>query len=355
LDAEQRESILESLKEARKYADPSSPQPVRLMAANGALPLPPTQISTVLYLLSQDEDAGVRAKARTSLEGLPERVLEPTLCGEVPAELLEVLAELNRDNPQRLEKIALNPHTSDHTFCLLASLPHGRIVDIVSHNQTRLLRCPKLLEALGDNPVTSPATLDRVLEFLGLPGATKAEPAVEMPEPAVGTADPGSRTGDPSSEKGIPPDLLDGVPEEQVQRNPSLIVRITSMTIMQKIKLARFGSAEARSVLVRDKNKIVATAVTNSPKLSEQEVLVYCKNKSLPEEVVRIIAHSRRWTKNRAIQYHLCFHPKTPIAYTMKFLNNLTDLELKTISKSKDVADEVSVHAKRILAKKGKA
>jgi hypothetical protein len=356
LNPEELEPILESLKEARKFADPASPQPQRLMAASGALPLPPTQISTVLYVLSHDSDEPVRTKATASLAALPERVLDATLAGEVPPGLLGVLAELHIESPDRLEKIALNPRTSDRTFCKLARLSHPRIVDIVSHNQTRLLRCSELVEALGDNPATSAATLDRVLEFLGLRGGNPAgtTASVEMPEPAPGTNDLGGKSVDPNSTAGVPADLLDGVPEEKVQRNPSLTVRLGAMKITQKIKLARFGNAETRAILVRDRNKLVAASVMNSPKLGESEVMAFVKNKSMSEDVIRIVANSREWTKSRAIQYQLCYHPKTPLGCSVKFLANFTDTELKSIAKSKEVADELIAQARRMIAKKAK-
>jgi hypothetical protein len=358
----ERDSILEVLGNARKFADPSSPQPVRLMASSGALPLPPVQISTVLFVLSEDPDETVRTRARESLARLPDRVLDPTLEGDVPGALLAQLAELHRDDAGRLEKIALNPATPDATFCFLASLPEPRIVDIVSRNQTRLLRCPALVEALGENPVTSPATLDRVLEFLGL-GRSETEETpshnVIVPEPAPGTAAAGAETFDPNSEDSLPPELLeddevDPSSPEAEKKRASLYGRINGMNVMQKIKLARLGNSEARSILIRDRNKLVSSAVIQSPKLTENEVLTYSKNKATPEDVLRIIGNSREWTRSRAIKYALAVHPKTQMPVAMKFLNHLTDLELKNIMKSKDVPGQISIHARRLLSKKGK-
>ena len=42
------------------------------------------------------------------------------------------------------------------------------------------------------------------------------------------------------------------------------------MTVFQKIKLGRMGNKEARGLLVRDRNKIVAVAAVSSPKITEQ-------------------------------------------------------------------------------------
>ena len=47
-------------------------------------------------------------------------------------------------------------------------------------------------------------------------------------------------------------------------------------------------------------------------------------------------------------------YPKTPIPQAVKFLNYLQDKDLRNLMKSKDVPNNVSAHARRILTKKGK-
>ena len=61
------EAILESLGPARKFADPSAPKDARLMAARGALPLPPPQICSVLFALTLDDDPEVKARIEAML------------------------------------------------------------------------------------------------------------------------------------------------------------------------------------------------------------------------------------------------------------------------------------------------
>ena len=61
--------------EAERYVRRDAPADVRRMAARGALPLPPTELATVLFALSHDPDAEVKQTARDSLEGLPEKAL----------------------------------------------------------------------------------------------------------------------------------------------------------------------------------------------------------------------------------------------------------------------------------------
>lgn len=356
--------ILEGLGPARKFADPSSPPPVRTMAAGGALPLPPPQIAAVLFVLSHDEDDTVRERAQQTLADLPERIAIPALEAQLHPALLADFAQRYSDHAAHLERIALNPCTSDATFCILATRPFGRLIDIVAANQTRLLRCPELLEALSENPVTSPATLDRVLEFLGIPVSDTSSTSDSIPEPpppAEGTESADAVAYDPDDPKDLPEDLIaesdetsDEEGEDDELKSASMHAAIQDMNVMQKIKLARFGNGEARSILVRDRNKLVAAAAINSPKLTETEVISFAKSKAVSEDILRTIGSSREWTKSRAVKHALVTNPKTPLPIAMKFIGHLTDGDLKLIMKSKDVAAQISTHARRMLMKKGK-
>jgi hypothetical protein len=126
------------------------------------------------------------------------------------------------------------------------------------------------------------------------------------------------------------------------------------MSVMQKIKLARLGGKEARALLVKDRNRIVASSVLASPKLSETEVIAFAQSRSIGEELLRIISFNKDWTKNYQIKLALASNPKTPTPQAVKFLNYLQDKDLRTLMKSKDVPTNISSHARRILTKKGK-
>ena len=336
------------------------------MAAGGTLPLRPPQIASVLFALSFDPDPDVKARAQQSLGDLPGRVLDAALPTELHPGLLHFFAEQFQDNCAHMEKLALNPATSDETYCYLASLPHARIVEIVSHNQTRLMRCSPLVEALSENPLTGQSTIDRILSFLGLstPRVPEPEEIPEIPEPLPNTADAEAEAFDPDDVAEMPDELMfedddfgddeenDG--EDSEQRSKALSALIQDMTIMEKIKLGRFGNSEARSLLVRDRNKVVASAAIRSPKIKNNEVVAFSKSRALCEEVYRIIASTTEWTKNYQVKLGLATNPKTPLPAAIKFLNYLTDRDLKQIMRSRDVPGQVSVQARRILSRKGK-
>jgi hypothetical protein len=161
--------------QAEKYARRDAPLEARQMAARGALPLDPVELATVLFVLANDADAGVKETARQSLERLPDHILSIVITGPSHPALLSHLARIHKENERHCETIALNNATDDGTIAWLATLPHTRVVDIISQNQERMMRTEEIVDALGANPLTGRAVIERILNFLGLEERDAAE------------------------------------------------------------------------------------------------------------------------------------------------------------------------------------
>ena len=348
--------------QAEKYARRDAPLEVRRMAAGGALPLPPIELATALFALAHDPDDQVKSRARETLENLPDNICQTVLTGEAHPALLAYLAHTFKDEADRIESIALNSATDDRTFAFLATLPHKRVIDIVGNNQQRMLRFPEIVDALGDNPLTSRATIDRILTFMGI-----ERPQAEIDEDGEETSEPVDREitdeaaaaaleallGDDASQ--FASDLIEESEAEiDEETEGNLFKIITNMNVMQKVKLARMGNKDARGLLVRDRNKIVAAAAIRSPKITGNEVESFARARNLSEEVLRIIANNRDWTKSYRVKLGLATNPKVRIPTAMKFLNYLQERDLRGVMKSKDVATPIAAHARRLLQKKGK-
>ena len=80
----------------------------------------------------------------------------------------------------------------------------------------------------------------------------------------------------------------------QEKISESLYGQIMKMSVSEKVKLAMVGNREARNILIKDTNRIILSAVINSPKLSEDDVLMYASNRSLADEVIKLICHEKR-------------------------------------------------------------
>jgi hypothetical protein len=261
---------------------------------------------------------------------------------------------VHRESEAHCERIALNSATDDPTIAFLATLPLRRVIDIISNNQERLIRSDEIVEALGANPLTGRAVIERILTFLGVDEEDEGDDLNDAADVSSDAAEAailallGEGMGDVARYLASEEELED----EDIQNN--LFAAIQKMSVMQKIKLARVGGKEARTLLIRDRNKIVSSSVVQSPKITDTEIASIAKSRNVSDEILRMIARNREWTKSYQVKSALATNPKCPQAEAIKFLNYLQERELRSIMKSKDVPSAISSHARRLLSKKGK-
>ena len=217
-----------------------------------------------------------------------------------------------------------------------------------------MLRAPGIVDSLGSNPLTGRAVIQRILAFLGMEERGGDEPGEEEISGSEAEAALLAVLGDDLGR--FVRELLSEGEQEAAQSGDqsNLFALIQQMSIFQKIKLARLGNKEARGLLMRDRNKIVAVAAISSPKITENEIVTTSQSRNVCDEVLRLISVNRQWTRNYKVKLALATNPKTPAPTAMKFVNFLHDHDLRGLVKSKDVPSAVSAQARRILMKKGK-
>ena len=126
---------------------------------------------------------------------------------------------------------------------------------------------------------------------------------------------------------------------------------LSSLSIADRLKLAMKGTREQRAQLVRDSNKMVATAVLSSPKLTEAEVESFCKMGNVSEDVLRIIGTNRAWLKNYSVVIGLTRNPKTPPAISMQLMHRLTEKDVRMLSVDRNVPEALRLAARRVMVK----
>jgi hypothetical protein len=339
----------------RKHVDPSSPKPLRGMAAKALVPMAPSQLCTSLFFLAFDDDPEIAAQARATVAGLPDRILAVALRdNSLEPPTLDFLADALADKEPYLEFICLNTTTTDETVSRIATRASAKLSDTISQNQLRLLRHEPLLRALLANANATQATLDSVADFAvrsgvnlpDVPALVEAHRRIfgEAPPPDAPTAAEVVEQFD-VAEGGDQPPM-----EEAKKRN--LTQRVMVMTVSQKIKLAMLGNKEARTILLRDSNKLVAMAAIQSPRITEGEVGMMAANKIAQEDVLRYIYSSRDWLKQYPIKLALVKNPKVPLGIAMKFMGTLMEPDVRELSRSKNVPGTIVNTARQMLAKR---
>ena len=140
------------------------------------------------------------------------------------------------------------------------------------------------------------------------------------------------------------------VAEAEAQDDQTTMERIAGMNPAQKLQMAMRGTREARAILVRDANRLVAMAVLSSPKISESEVENIAKMTNVSEDILRTIGQTRAWAKNYSIVSALARNSKTPIAVSLNLLSRLMEKDVKALTTDRNVPDVVRLAARKRLA-----
>ncbi len=366
-----------------KICGPGAPAPVKLMAARGMLPIPQaTDLVTVLYMLAHEPTPTLVEPARQSLLALPEEVAKAAFLGELDPRVLDYLAELTRKNEWQLAAVLRNPRTADETFERIAGGVSESLVELIAVNETRLLRCPKIIEALYFNKRARMSTVDRLIELAvrhgltleGIPAfreiaaAIEGQPVFEAEPDGEATPDDVLFTSALSTELGAEAsaaevaagggafddfDSPDG--PRQAKEGEGEVPRsfdVSRLTVSQKIRLALLGNAGHRALLIRDPNRLVAMAAIKSPAVSDQEVAIVSQSRAIAEDVIRYIADNREWTRSYVVKYNLVNNPKTPIGHSLRFLPHLRPGDLKALTNNKNVPQALSTAAKQLLQRR---
>jgi hypothetical protein len=378
----------------------TAPQTARLMAARGMLPLAAEELLEVLLALRADENPEIVAAANETLEEQPaETLLEVAQADGTSPVVLSYLAGRADAQKEVGEAVALNVATPDEAIARLAtSTSDGSLLELISVNQQRLIRAPEIIEALLANPARTTDTERRAREtkrefFEKERGAQQIademrargmSAAAEFMESAESIGTSSGLTYDDAwllaqhievsdadiDESWLPLERMEEFfteSEEQRAANLeriiaettaesgevaperiSLIRRVMLMSVKDRVKLAMKGDREARSILIRDSNRVVSVGVVNNPRITDKEVEGISAMRTVSDEVLRLIAQNRAWARNYLIIHNLARNPRTPVGTAINVLLRLHTKDLQHISQNRNVSDAVRRQAQRL-------
>jgi hypothetical protein len=341
------------------------PLEVRMMAAEGALPLKPEDLVDLLEVMRRDPAPEVSTLARKTFSELESETLLPLVKGRdaAPAVLSWTLEA--RTEPRLIEACLQNTGTPDEAIARLAATLSEPMAELVVINQTRLLRHAALLPNLESNPMLSRDQRRRLAELretfsIGRP---EESPSPEAPAPAPPAAEaPAAPAPAPVSAE-APPALDENAVELQAADATALLTdeekaddkamsnlqRLFSLTTGKKIKAALTEDSQSRSFLIRDPNRLVALAVLGSPKITEAEIDQFASMKNVSDEVLRRIGTNRDWTKKYTVISALVKNPRTPLPIAMGFVSRLQPRDIKALTVDRNVPEAIRKAAQRFV------
>jgi hypothetical protein len=382
-----------------------APPAATMAAARGLLPLPQADLLEALVFLHSSEKAELAEAATATLQQQqPIELLEVAKASTTAPSVLAYFAAQRSADREMQEAVALNPTTPDESVATLAAVTtDGQLLESIAINQQRLIRAPAIIDAIIGNPARTPEAERRAREthseffekergakqiaqelrargnsaaaeffensdFLSpgsalsiddawliaqhievsdediddswLPREIFEEFLIETPEQLAANA-----------ERIINGERLEGL--EITPERVSLIRRIMFMTVKDRVKLGQKGDREARSILIRDSNKIVATAVINNPRITDHEVENIAAMRTVSDEVLRIIGLNRTWIRSYPIIHNLARNPRTPLPTAFHLLPHIRTKDLKHLTQNRNVAEGVRRQAYRLCEMRG--
>ena len=385
----------------------TAPRPAQLAAARGILPLPQSDLLEILVALSQNNDAELAENAQNTLAVQDRNELGNIVkSDQIAPQVLAYFAEQDNLPPEIHETILTNPKTPDAAIVQFArKTKKGELLELLSFNQQLLIRSPQIMDAIITNPYRTAEAERRAAEVkreffeksrgaqqiaseLRAQGKTAAAEFIEQAEFSANLSEtasavnlsfedaillaehievPDSETDDSwlsleyieefyeeteEQRESIVNKILGDLSADEDEisgERISMINRIMRMGMKDRVKLAMKGDREARNILIRDPNRIVAQAVLNNPRITDQEIEKIAAMRSAPEDVLRQISINRNWARNYTTAHNLARNPRTPIANVISILIRLQLKDLNALTKNRNVSDAVRRQALRLV------
>jgi hypothetical protein len=374
----------------------NAPPAARLAAARGLLPLPQADLIEALIHLTADTDPEVARAAQGTLTAQqPSDLLSVAQGDDASPSVLGYFASLSSASREIHEAVAANINTPDGAIALLAQITSdAALLEFITLNQQRLIRAPEIIDAILLNPARTAEAERRAKEtrrefFEKERGARQIaqelrargnSAAAEFFESAELAHLAGEMSADDAwliaqhievsdaelDDTWLAREFIEEMmieTPEQIAANAqailnaegdasperiSLIRRIMFMTVKDRVKLGLKGDREARGILIRDSNKIVATAVMHNPRLTDHEVENIASLRTVAEEVLRLIGMNHAWARSYPIIHNLARNPRTPMATAVHILPRIRTKDLKSISLNRNVSEAVRRQAYRL-------
>lgn len=189
--------------------------------------------------------------------------------------------------------------------------------DIFQEIATTNTHRPEILQLLYEHPDTPDDVKRLISESLHLPARTASEVAT--------------------------------VAKPKEVRVQNTLQKIQMLTVSERVQLAMKGSREVRGILIKDTNKEVMLSVLDNQKITDTEIELIARSRSIHEEALRRISKNREWLKSYAVVHALVTNPKTPPGISMGLIGDIKTKDLIILEKNKNVPEVIRGAAKRLL------
>lgn len=356
-----------------RFVEAHAPFQLKKMAIDGVLPATFVELNIIRLILLHDPDEKVKNLALSALRNVKvedwvkfidsfndDVLVEFIKMCVFPSDVVDEIVSRGKLDSSGLKEVIIN-YGQDR-----------RIIESLSKRQAELISDKELAELILRAPETPTHIKDYIKELTGIEIESEEVEVVEEEIPReelkeeekdfsevpdgeileefVFTEGPEGEIVEEKDISGVYKSVIGEEKKvEEKERDDPLYRRILQMDINEKIRLAETGGEDARAILVKDPNKLVALAVMRNPRMREDEIVSIASSRSVIPEVLTLIATTRKWVKNYSVKVALVNNPKTPVHIAMKLVPSLMEKDLKNLKKNRNVSSALINYAKKLL------
>lgn len=130
-----------------------------------------------------------------------------------------------------------------------------------------------------------------------------------------------------------------------------LLSRLTSITLGERISLARRSSERVAGALLLDKETPVWEAALDNARLTESAVVRALRRSNATAALVGAVCHHAKWSVRPEVRIALLGNQRTPLAKALEFARRLPPAQLRDILHASRLPEAIKSYLRRDLLK----
>jgi hypothetical protein len=137
--------------------------------------------------------------------------------------------------------------------------------------------------------------------------------------------------------------------------NELLVARVASITLGERISLARRSSGMVSAALLLDREARVWQTALENPRLAESAIVKALLRPTALPAFVKVICHHAKWSVRPEIRMALLRNEYTPLARALEFARRLPPAQLRDILHSSRLPEKIRAYLRKDLQTRGQS
>jgi hypothetical protein len=141
-------------------------------------------------------------------------------------------------------------------------------------------------------------------------------------------------------------------PREPRPPTDNVFDRVKALSMNEKVTLALRADFAERRVLMQENNLKINEFLLKNPRLTEQEIVWFARNPSVPMQTLLIIAHHSIWMKLLVVRSGILMNPRTPAPIVLEMIPAAGESDLIKLHNASELRMDVKAAVVREVKKR---